>query len=98
GCLRQVVRVVGSISTVFVLLNRLLMCVVHRNKPLRRSAENHGILAPPTMRITVTVVFREQEDSSLLHELDDLSVGFEHTLACKVFDFRSKSSCVIDWT
>src|SRR6478672_11094468 len=44
GCLRQVVSVVASISTVFVFLNRLLMRLVHRDEPLGGSAENYGVL------------------------------------------------------
>src|SRR6478672_1572777 len=49
GYLRQVVCVVASISTVFVLLNHLLVRLVHRNEPLRSGAKNDGVLAPPTM-------------------------------------------------
>src|SRR6185369_2016203 len=99
GCcrrLRQVVRVVASISTVFILLNRLLVRLVHRDEPLWCRPENHGVLAPPTMRVTVIVILREKEHSSLLHELNDLFVGLKNTLARKVFDFRSKPSRVID--
>src|SRR6476469_5778118 len=74
------------------------MRLVHRDEPLGSSAKNDRVLATPTMGVPVIVVFREQEHSSLPHELDDLFVGFKHTLSRKVFDFRSKSSCVIDGT
>src|SRR5262245_47673350 len=74
------------------------MCLVHRYEPLRRRAEDHGVLATPTVRVTVVVLFTEDQHPTFAHELDDLIVGIEHTLAREKLHFWSETPGIVDWT
>src|ERR1700752_674311 len=71
------------------------MYLVHGDEPLRRGAEDHGVLAAPAMRIAMVVLFTEQQHASLPHELDNRIVCIKHALTSKVFDFRRESPCVV---
>ena len=47
------------------------------------------------MRITVLVVFGEQQHTALAHEFDNPRIGFEDTLTGKVLDFGREVAGVI---
>ena len=87
-----------SIATVFILFHQIAMCLVHGDEPLRRGAKDHRILAAPAMRITMIVLFTEQQHTALAHELNDPIIRVEHTLTGEVFDLGREASGVVDRT
>ena len=62
---------------------RFVFAVVHRNKPLRRGAIDHGFVRTPAV---------------FLHQFDDFRIGFENEFAREMLDFRSEFSGVINRT
>src|SRR5436190_18207538 len=73
------------------------MALVHRDEPLRRGAEDHRVLAAPAVWIAMIIVLTEEQYAAFAHELNDLIVCVEHTLAREVFDVRREAAGVIDW-
>lgn len=49
--------------------------LVHRDKPLVGSTEEHRVLAAPAVRITVRDLLLEDQGAALAQELDDVRVG-----------------------
>src|SRR5689334_24550790 len=48
------------------------------------------------MRIAVVVVLTEQQHTSLAHKLNDPIVRIKHSLTREVFNFRRKTSRIVD--
>src|SRR5689334_3407240 len=72
------------------------MRLVHRDEPLRRRAKDHGILAAPAVRITMVVLFAEQQYASFAHEFNDRVVCIKHALTGEVLDLGREPSCIVD--
>ena len=53
----------------------------HRDEPLLGGPEDHRIMAAPAVRIRVLRLFRMQQRSPPLHQVDDRSIGVPHSLA-----------------
>src|SRR6185369_17587491 len=82
----------------FVFFDEVAMRLVHRDEPLRRGTKDHRVLAAPAVRITVLVVFTEQQHTPFAHKLDDLIVRIKHALTSEMLDLRRESSRVVDRT
>src|SRR2546429_2108394 len=65
---------------------------------MRRGAEDDRILAAPAVRVTMPVIFAEEQHAFSTHELDDLRIRFKDTLAREVFDFAREASGVVNGT
>lgn len=75
---------------------QLAINFVHRDEPLGRRTEHDRILASPTMRITVAILFRIQKRTRFAKKLNDLRIRIENILAGPMLDVRRESPRIID--
>ncbi len=66
-------------------------CLIHFDEPLLGGAENHRIVAPPAVRVTVDIAVIREKRSALIKQFDDDRIRFKH-----IFAFVLRQSLEID--
>src|SRR5205085_9397183 len=92
---REILSEVSSIATIFIFFDKLRVCLVHRDEPLRCRAKNDRVLATPAVRVPVLIFFTEQHYTFVAHELEDFIVCIKHALTSEVLDIGREAPRVV---